>query len=127
MIGKNGNGKLKVNWESLLAFILLLGIVISSVVGFRLLQAQANDTDEAVAIVVKNTTEKTEGTLKSDVEVNKEINAVQSEKISVLEASQIEMKQIQTETKQAISDLNKKIDENQRDIMKVLLELKGKG
>ena len=70
-------------------------------------------------------TEKTEGTLKSDVVSNTGILAIHDSDISVLKANQDEMKKIQTETKQAITNLNKKMDSNQRDIMKVLLELKG--
>ncbi len=125
MFSKKDNGRLKVNWESLAAFVFILGILISSIVGYKLLEAQSDTTKTDLASVIKNTTEKTEGTLKSDVIENKEILAIHDKKISVLESNQIEMKKIQTETKQAITDLNKKIDSNQRDIMKVLLELKG--
>ena len=124
MFSKKDNGKLKINWESLAAFVFILCLLISSIVGFKLVEAQSDLTKDKVETIIENTTKNTEGTLKSDVVGHKELLAVHNEQISVLKATQEEIKKIQSETKQAIVDLNKKMDSNQRDVMRVLLDIR---
>jgi tRNA uridine 5-carbamoylmethylation protein Kti12 len=124
MVIEKSNGKLKIYWQAIGVIFTALILLIGLITGYTLLQAQSNATAEKVVNIEKNTTEKTAGTLKSDVVSNTGILAIHDKDISVLKANQDEMKKIQTETKQAITDLNKKMDSNQRDIMKVLLELK---
>ena len=125
MVIEKNNGKLKIHWQAIGVIFTALILFIGLVTGYTLLQAQSNATAEKVITIEKNTTEKTAGTLKSDVVNNTGKLAIHDKDISVLKANQDEMKKIQTETKQAIINLNKKMDSNQRDIMKILLELKG--
>ena len=125
MVIEKNNGKLKIHWQAIGVIFTALILFIGLVTGYTLLQAQSNATAKKVITIEKNTTEKTAGTLKSDVVNNTGKLAIHDSDISVLKANQNEMKKIQTETKQAITNLNKKMDSNQRDIMKVLLELKG--
>jgi len=123
MFNKKDNGKLKVNWDAMGVLIVVVGIVIGSIVGYTELKGQSGTTTEEVAVIKKNTTENVPGTLKNDVEKHKEINTVQDVKISVLESSMAEVKKIQDETRRAITDLNKKIDTNQRDLMNAIMNL----
>ena len=125
MVIEKNNGKLKIHWQAIGVIFTALILFIGLVTGYTLLQVQSNATAEKVITIEKNTTEKTAGTLKPDVVNNTGKLAIHDSDISVLKSNQDEMKKIQTETKQAITDLNKKMDSNQRDIMKVLLELKG--
>ena len=125
MVIEKNNGKLKIHWQAIGVIFTAIVLLIGLITGYTLLQAQSNATAEKVITIEKNTTEKTEGTLKSDVVSNTGILAIHDKDISVLKSNQDEMKKIQTETKRAITNLNKKMDSNQRDIMKVLLELKG--
>jgi len=125
MVIEKNNGKLKIHWQAIGVIFTALILFIGLVTGYTLLQAQSNATAEKVITIEKNTTEKTAGTLKSDVVNNTGKLAIHDKDISVLKSNQDEMKKIQTETKQAIINLNKKMDSNQRDIMKILLELKG--
>jgi len=125
MVIEKNNGKLKIHWQAIGVIFTALILFIGLVTGYTLLQAQSNATAKKVITIEKNTTEKTAGTLKSDVVNNTGKLAIHDKDISVLKSNQDEMKKIQTETKQAIINLNKKMDSNQRDIMKILLELKG--
>ena len=123
MFSKKDNGKLKVNWDAIGILIIIVVMAATGIDKSSKLQGQTELTAKTVSVIVKNTTEKVEGTLKSDVEKNKEVNAVQGEEISVLKSSMAEVKKTQDETRRAISDLNKKIDDNQRDLMNAIINL----
>ena len=118
MFSKKDNGRLKVNWDAVGVLIAAVVIVISGILGYGKLQGQTELTANTVAVIEKNTTEKVEGTLKSDVEKNREINAIQDGKIDVLESKLNGISEAQKELKVEMRRSNKEL----KDMMNIIIQ-----
>jgi len=118
MIGKKENGKLKINWDAIGVLIIIAVMAVAGIDKSSKLQGQTELTAKTVAVVVKNTTEKTEGTLKSDVEKNKDDNARQDGNISVLETKLNSISEAQKELKNEMQRSNKEL----KDMMNIIIQ-----
>ena len=98
--------KQKVNWDAMAVIIVVIGALISGIMGYANLQGQTETTAETVNTLEKCVSENVPGTLKNEVEVNKKDIADNKSDIKVLSTKLDAIQKSQTELRDEVRTSN---------------------